>query len=378
MKVLGLILELNPFHNGHKYFIDKAKEEIKPDLTVAVVSSSFTMRGEISILDKFTKCDCCLKNGIDIVLELPLLFSLQSSDFFAKNAVKILNSIGVTDIAFGTELSSINDLYEIKTITEQEKYQISLKNNINKGISYSASSLKAFQEISKNSELIANFSLPNNTLALSYLKAIEIINPNIIPHSITRINNNFYDLQLNESNIQSASSLRKLVSNNESINAFIPNYDYTFLNEEKINNEIFKLLKYKLLLNNDFSNIMLIDEGIENRIMSFIDKSSNYNEFINNVLTKRYSLNKIKRIIIHILLDSPKQLQTEEYLRVLGLNNKGMAYIRKLNNNSIIMNTKDELDKNNQILIHELKATKLYDLLTNKNIYQEEYKLRKE
>lgn len=381
MKVLGLILELNPFHNGHKYFIEKAIEEIKPDLVIAIISGSFTMRGEISVLDKSEKTKLCLNNKIDIILELPFIYAVNSSDYFAHYAIKILNELKITHLAFGSEIGSIEKLKELYELTKSTSYNSFLKKELEKGSSYPTSSLKAIMSLSNDEELVSNFSLPNNTLALSYLKAIEEINSSIIPCTLKRVDNQYYDTQAIEGKLASATSLRNLINNNESISSFIPNYEYSFLNENEANENLYQLFKYQLLNKPSFENIINISEGIENRLYNFINEKT-YQDYINNTYTKRYPINRIKRIILHVVANSNSMLleSKELYLRVLGLNDLGIKYIKKLKNKNIIMNTKDALDNANstikEILETELKMTKIYDLVTKKETYKTEFILQ--
>lgn len=383
MKILGLILELNPFHNGHKYFIDKVIEEIKPDKTIAIISSSFTMRGEISVLDKFEKTKQCLKNKIDIILELPFAYAVNSSDYFAHYAIKILNEFKISHLAFGSEIGNIEELKDIYKITKSFEYNDLIQKELAKGSSYPNSSLKALISLSDNTKYINNFSLPNNTLALSYLKAIEEINDSIIPFTIQREDNQYFDTLATEGRLASASALRSLINNDLPTDSFIPNYQYNFIKEIDANEKLYQLFKYQLLNKPNFDNIINISEGIENRLLNFTS-SKTYQEYINNTYTKRYPSNRIKRIILHIIANSNKDLlkSDEVYLRVLGLNSNGIKYIKKLNNKNIIMNTKDALDNSSstikQILELELKMTKVYELVTNKDIYKQEFILQVE
>lgn len=383
MKILGLILELNPFHNGHKYFIDKVIEEIKPDKTIAIISSSFTMRGEISVLDKFEKTKQCLKNKIDIILELPFAYAVNSSDYFAHYAIKILNEFKISHLAFGSEIGNIEELKDIYKITKSFEYNDLIQKELAKGSSYPNSSLKALISLSDNTKYINNFSLPNNTLALSYLKAIEEINGSIIPFTIQREDNQYFDTLATEGRLASASALRNLINNDLPTDSFIPNYQYNFIKEIDANEKLYQLFKYQLLNKPNFDNIINISEGIENRLLNFTS-SKTYQEYINNTYTKRYPSNRIKRIILHIIANSNKDLlkSDEVYLRVLGLNSNGIKYIKKLNNKNIIMNTKDALDNSSstikQILELELKMTKVYELVTNKDIYKQEFILQVE
>ena len=381
MNILGLILELNPFHNGHKYFIEKAIEETQADLVIAVVSSSFTMRGEISILDKAEKTKQCLSNKIDIVLELPFVYAVNSSDYFAHYAIKILNEFKITHLAFGSELGSLESLKELYALTKSISYNELVQKELSKGSSYPSSSLKAIINLCKDTNLINNFSLPNNTLALSYLKAIEEINDKIIPYTIKREDNQYFDTQAIEGKLASASSLRNLINNDQNISSFIPNYEYDFIKESESNEQLYQLFKYQLLNKPNFNKIINISEGIENRLYNFINEK-NYEDYINNTYTKRYPINRIKRIILHVLANTNKDIldSNETYLRVLGLNSEGIKHIKKLKNKNIIMNTKDALDNASsvikEILETELKITRIYDLVSKKEIYKTDFILQ--
>ena len=376
-KVLGLVLELNPFHNGHKYFIDQAIKMINPSVTIAVVSTSFTMRGDVSVIDKFAKTKLCLDYGIDIVLELPFISAINSADYFSAAAVNILKSFQVTDICFGSEAKSIETLQNIATISSSAEYNNILRANLDKGLSYSSASLSTLLSLTDPS-LAMSSTLPNNTLGIGYLKAIK--DSNITPHIIERIDNMYYDENISKTNIASATSLRKEIGENKEIDNYIPNYTYDFVNSDQVNDEIYKLLQYTFLKNDisNFKNILGVKEGIENRFLSFID-SANYKDFINNVQTKRYSINTIKRLILHILLNTSSQYEgkVNYYLRILGMNNCGMKYLAHLPKNikqEIITTPKNST---NEFVNLELRATKLYCLLTNKNIYKQEYELIK-
>ena len=136
MNIVGIIIETNPFHNGHMYFINEIKEKYQPDLIIAVTSTSFTMRGEISIINKFDKTNALLKAGIDIVLEFPFILSTQSSDYFASNAISILNTIGVNHIICGCESDDINNLHNFYNLESSDNFKEIFKDNLTKYTSY--------------------------------------------------------------------------------------------------------------------------------------------------------------------------------------------------------------------------------------------------
>ena len=216
METIGIIAEYNPFHNGHIYHINKIKEMYPDSIIIAVISSSFLERGEISILNKWDKTKLCLENNIDIVIELPFVFSSQSADIFAKGALKILNNMHVNKIIFGSEINDINILYDIanKQINNKE-LDILVKKYLKEGLNYPTALSKALTNFTEY-----KIDTPNDLLAISYIKEIIKNNYNIEPISIKRTNN-YHDKKIN-SNIISATAVRNLINNNKSIKKYVP------------------------------------------------------------------------------------------------------------------------------------------------------------
>lgn len=374
-KVLGLILELNPFHNGHQYFINKAIDEIKPDVTIAIISSSFMMRGDPMILDKFSKTKILLDNNIDIVLELPFISGVNSSDYFCTNAVKILNEFNVTDICFGAETENIDQLQYLVNLNESNEFNNIIKNYLDQGFSYATASTKTILELTNDINYATQFSLPNNTLGIGYLKAIK--NTNIKPHIIKRIDNNYFDNEVLENKLNSATAIRNELKLGNEIKQYIPNYEYIFFVPTILENNLFKLLQYNLINNNNLNNMKEVNEGIENRLINFIN-DSDYETFINDVKTKRYTINRIKRLILYILLNIDKSYENQYnyYLRVLGLNNLGKKHISSLSKDTKKQIITSFKNINNDLVNIELKATKLYGIITNNyDLVKEEYNI---
>lgn len=380
-KVLGLILELNPFHNGHSFFIQEAKKMVEPDITVAIITTNFSMRGDIQVIDKFQKTKMLLNKEVDVVLELPFLGAVASADYFAFNSIKTLVDFKITDLAFGAETNDLNELNNLRKISKSNEFNMLVKEYMNKGFSYSTSTVKAIQSITNDVKIAESFSLPNNTLAIQYLNALDELKSNVNVTIIKRIINNYYD-EVATSSIASATSLRNLLSNNESISEFIPNefknIEYIDINKAEYN--LYTILQFKLSLieKSELVQVLGMNEGIENRLLSFINQK-NYLDFIKNVETKRYSKTYIKRLILHLILNSKKDFspQYHSYLRVLGMNKNGKVYISKLDKEtkkSIITTFKNHEDM--EIVKRELLATKLYGIITDKNnLYLEEYKI---
>lgn len=380
-KVLGLILELNPFHNGHMYFINQAIDKVKPDITIAVISGNYTMRGEVSVIDKFTKTELLLDSRIDLVLELPFISAINSADLFSENAVNILSKFKTTDIAFGVELNDITKLNKMKDIIDSDIFNTLIKEKLDLGLSYNSSSFKTLSELTNDFDIIDNFTLPNNTLAIQYLRSIDKLKKKVDIHLIKRIKNEYYD-KTATSEIASATSLRLLLEKGESIDHYVPNFNKSidYINPKIIEDNLFILIKYVFSVNDlDYiKTIYGVSEGIENRIYSFLQKSNSYDELINNIKTKRYTTNKIKRLLLHIIMDINNKYMDKSnyYLRVLGASNNGLEYLNTLpkTTKSKIITSLKNLDSNEFVQI-ELKATKIYEILTNKKIYIKEFKI---
>lgn len=372
MNKIGIIAEYNPFHNGHLYQIKKIKE-IYPDSTIiAVVSSSFTQRGDISILNKWDKTQIALDNGIDLVIELPFVYAAQSSDIFAQGALEILNHLKIDTLVFGTESENINDLELLADIQINNKeYHIKVKEYLNKGLNYATSTNKALEDITN-----ITVSTPNDLLALSYIKQIKLNKYNIKCINIKRTNTYHGTDILN--NITSASNIRSLYINNKQIDNLIP-FNKKYLSKVSMNNYL-NILKYKVLSEDtNINKYQTVDEGIEARIIDSITISNNYEELIQNIKTKRYTYNKISRMLLHILTSFTKEEVSNiniDYIRVLGFNTKGKNYLSKIKKDievPLITGYKKNISK---VLDIEYRITKIYALITDTNLIKKEYQIK--
>ena len=264
MKTVGIICEYNPFHNGHLYHLEKIKEMYPSSLIVLVMSSSFTERGDISILNKWEKTDIALHYGVDLVIELPFVFSTQSADIFAFGAISILNKMRVDTIVFGSESNDPNKLLEIANIQLNDKnYNKIVKDYLDQGENYPTALSLALDKICNKT-----VTLPNDLLGLSYVREIVKQKANIEIKTIKRTND-FHNTEL-DNEIVSASAIRNNLDNNN-IKKYVPSLTYQHLKNKKLNNEYFKLLKYKILCEQENIKIyQTVDEGIHNRILKYI------------------------------------------------------------------------------------------------------------
>ena len=363
MKTIGLIAEYNPFHNGHLYQINKIKEMYPDSLIIAIISTNFTERGDISIVNKWDKTKICLECGIDLIVELPTLYATQSADIFAYAAINILNNLKIDTLVFGTESDNLEDLIMMaNTSLNNKKYDELVKKYLDKGLNYPTAKSKAIYDLT-NKEI----DKPNDLLALSYIKEIIKNNYNITPVSIKRTNN--YHAKEIDSNIISANLIRELLNDNKDISSYIPKTTNKYIIKDLNINNAYNYLIYNIENNKkELTKYLTVDEGIENRILNSIYKTNNFEDLIMMI--------KIKRMLIHILLNIKKtDNDYQTYIRILGFNKKGRNYLNKIKkeiNIPVFTNYKPNILNVFDIEFH---STFIYSLIINdKSLIEKEYK----
>lgn len=321
MKITGIIVEYNPFHNGHIHHIKETKKLTNCDLLIAVMSGNFNQRGTISICDKETKIKAALNHGVDLIVELPVNFVLSNADIFAQGAINILNICNVDSIVFGSESNNIEELKEISEF------------NIN--VNHLKEIMKTGHSFAKSYGLLCGSFEANDILAIAYLKAINKINPLIKAYSIQRTNA-YHSMEINK--ISSASAIRNAIKNSQ---PYLLATD-TNINLPQFNDKYFNYLKTLLNIykSDYFKDIYLVNEGIENHLIKCINKSESYDDFIEKSTNRRYTKARIERTLINILLNLTKkevsELQNLNFIRVLGFNQKGREYLNSLKNTTIV------------------------------------------
>ncbi len=364
MDVIGVIAEYNPFHNGHLYQINKIKEIFPNSTIVAIITGYFSQRGDSSLINKWDKCEIAIKNGVDLVVELPFKYSVQSADTFAYAAIKLLNELKINYLVFGSESNDTEKLKITAQAQLSETYQNLIKEELKKGINYPTALNNALLSITKE-----KIDTPNDILALSYIREIIKQKANITPISIKRTNN-YHDINLNDT-VTSASSIRENILKKD-ITKYVPKNSVNYLktNLSFIEN-YFPYLKYKIISEIDSLDKYLdVDEGIENKIKKVIYKSNSLDELINNTKSKRYTYSKLKRMCIHILTSFTKEENENkalDYIRILGFNSKGQRYLNKIKKEINI----DVYTKFNKNLEYELKIANIYSIIFD-NKYKDE------
>ncbi|MDY0396289.1 nucleotidyltransferase [Virgibacillus halophilus] len=319
MNAVGLIVEYNPFHNGHLHHLNQAKETANADVVAAVMSGSFLQRGEPAIIDKFHRAKAALAGGIDIILELPYAYAVQSSRLFAKGSVLSLYELGVESICFGSESGKIDDFlqgyYFLKE--NEETYTSTLKSSLKQGVSYPAASKIAYDKIGLANN---NFDLtqPNNVLGMSYVNEVLGRNLPIKPMTIPRIKSQHHDMKIT-GNIASATSIRKELLHNinkTKIRDTIPDGTMEQLVEYRRRTglwhdweQYFLLLNYRVqtMSHEELALIAGVDEGLEFRIKETASTVSSFHEWVQAVKSKRYTWTRLQRMFTHILTNTTKK-----------------------------------------------------------------------
>lgn len=347
MKIVGVICEFNPYHNGHDYFLKEVRKKSKADVLIVCLSSYFTMRGDLSIHNPFLKTEYTLNNA-DIVVSLPSFLAVNSADYFSYYAVRELNKLKVSDIYFGTENSDLS-IYETYNLSFNE---LNVKDNLKTGISYKK--LTSEQAPLK----------PNELLGYCYYKAIKKINKNINIHTIKRENSTHGSLIPSSDTICSSSAIRNNLS-------LFDNYTPSYVSKEVYDYEkLFNYFKSYIILNkNNYANLRDVTEGIENLIIKNIYTSSSFNELITKSTTKRYTSSKIKRTIFRMMFSVTYE-DDYIYSRILGFNNTGKKYLNLIKKDiTLLTQIKPNISN---ILDTELKIARILDLIYNDNNYKNE------
>lgn len=328
-KIAGFVAEFNPFTKGHEYLIQTIKKEINPDLIVVAMSPNFVMRGEPAIFDKWKRAKTALNFGINLILEIPTIYTIQSAEVFARRGIEILNDAGITDLFFGVETTDKAKFMEIIQAMEGKEYQDLLLQFQKDGSSFNSSSKKALITINPDFEDILKG--PNNLLALQYERAVKTINPKIIIHYIKRVESGYFDNIHDNVQIQSATALRNSLVNN--------NYQkYFSYSVEKwikhVNNDYFPLIEYRLSSTSisDLSNILLVTEGLEYRLHN-LKMVKDYTDLSSSLISKRNRETKIHRILTAVLLNAQKIESNNEPLdsiKVLGFDGLGEEHLGSL------------------------------------------------
>ena len=397
-KVLGIVAEYNPFHNGHLYHIENAKSKTESDYVVAVISGNFTQRGDTSIVNKWEKAKMALNNGVDLIIELPTIYSISSAENFANGAIKILNEMGIINyISFGMEAEDITILNNIANVLydEPKEYKDILKKELKEGITYAKGMEIAVCKYLKDDKYKNVLIGSNNILGIEYLKSLKRLKSGIIPIGIKR-EKVFYNSRRIIDDYASATGIRYLLENRqiEEISKLVPNSTFNILIENirsgKYNINIYNFSKeimYKLRSMDikDIANLPEVSEGLEYLIKESSDNTNNIFELIDNIKSKRYTQNRIQRILLYALLNINKSdmeisKKVKPYVRVLGFSENGQKLLSEISRQINVITSVKNFEKNNKntklkrMLEIDKYATDIYTLgYSNNSISKLDY-----
>ena len=324
MSVIGIVCEFNPFHNGHKYLIDSVKKS-PDDIVVAVMSGNFVQRAEPALFPKEIRIKAALSCGVDIVLELPFLYATASAEIFAENAVRILDAFGCEKIAFGAENTELSLLEKAVAVICTPEFDEELKNELSKGVSYPAARQAAFDKYGVECDI----SLPNNILAIEYLKAVKKLDSRLVPTAVNRIGAGYND-DFALGDFASATHIRNLIEKGESYQKLVPEntlriYENAIKSGNSVSRRNYNIAVMSLLrgrLDDCWSQIANMAEGLDNRIKASIINCNSLNEIYDSAKTKRFTHSRVRRAVLSAALGVTETDMTIKapYCRLLGFN----------------------------------------------------------
>lgn len=390
MRIVGIIAEYNPLHNGHIYHLEQAKSQTQADYCIVIMSGNFVQRGEPACTDKLTRTEWALKAGADLVIEMPSVYATANAERFALGGVCTLHSTGVvTDLAFGCEETDLRTLYQLSDIVASEPplYLKHLKENLKQGLSYPRARFGALKAIGVPDVMVDAIARPNNILAIEYLRAIKLLAPEIHPLPITRTDSGYNTEELT-GEFSSATSIRKaLVEGNSAVLSAMPSfvggpllYDAQFpITQDMVGDMILYALRRQSL--EQLQEIPDIGEGLENVIYKAVRSKNSIDAFYEEVKTKRYTLARCKRIAISALLGITaahvhETMKSPEgiYIRVLGFNKNArplLSLIGKAASAPLILRNADMINASEIVkknLAIDAMSTDLISYATRLNI----------
>lgn len=389
--VLGIIAEYNPFHNGHIYHLEKSKKDTGSDYSIAVISGNFTQRGSTSLVNKWEKTKMAIANGVDLVIELPTLYSVSSAENFADGAIKLLDNLKIVDfVSFGAETPNLDILEHLADILyhEPKEYKALLSIELDKGLSFPKArenALMIYLNDQKNVKKI--LSSPNNILAIEYLKSLKKYNSKIKANIIGRFESDYNSTNA-KGNIASSTAIRNMIKNSAFgiLPKLMPPSTATILAKNikqghaipdisTFEKEIIYNLRKMTI--NEIKDLPDVSEGLEYSLKEAACSCNTVVELLNNIKSKRYTTTRIQRILVYALLGITKKdmeisKKTIPYVRVLGFNNNGKYLLSEISKANpklpIITSVKKFVDSNNKnrnldiMLSKDIFATNIYTI----------------
>ena len=395
MKTIGIIAEYNPFHNGHAYQLAKAKAETGADYCIVVMSGNFVQRGAPALMDKYIRAEAALLNGADLVLELPVYYSLASAEYFASGAVALFDKLSVVDtLCFGSECGDINLLSDFASqlLQEDEVFKETLQRCLRHGDSYPTARNTALQASAPHlTGYMDVLTSPNNILGIEYCKALIRRNSKITPSTITRNGAAYHDASL-DAGYCSALAIREslLESGNLSLSQEqVPASAYELMQKHYgitypvASDDASALLHYQLLTEQKegFTSHPDIDKELSDRIIKKLPEYTTFSAFCETLKTKNRTYTRISRSLMHILLHMTARELADyrasdyiHYARILGFKESALPLLNAIKKNSQVPLISKLADAGSyvselgmQMLDKDIYASSIYQMLVQRN-----------
>ncbi len=396
MQAVGIVVEYNPFHNGHSHHVQEAKSTTDSDVAVAVMSGQFLQRGEPALVDKWYRTKMALESGVDVVIELPYIFSTAQANLFASGAVQLLQAVKCTTLAFGSEQGSIEPFLNSFHLIESNRflYDQLIKESVQLGTSYPQALHTAYNQLKQlHPNSYIDLAQPNNILGFHYVEAMEKLHCTMKPATIQRIAAGYHDAIDVHSRIASATGIRQALFNGQSLHEiahYLPKASVEQLENWQNTHGKFAswesfwpLLKYAILRHTpaQLKQYADVSEGLENSLIKHARASETYTDFMNALKSKRYTWTRLQRMLTHIYTGITKEqlhAHTEpSFIRILGMTKTGQQYISSIKKSLSLPLISRVAAVNDPILEIDLRATEMYQLgitqFSNKKI-GEDYK----
>lgn len=378
-KCVGITAEYNPFHNGHLYHLEQSKLATGAQISVAAMSGNFVQRGHMAICSKWERAEAAVKCGIDLVVEIPTVFACNSAPVFASAAVEILENLGADWISFGSESGNIEELKEISRAMNEKEPLIEklVREKVKEGLSYPRARRDAVALI-LGDEKADLLDLPNNILAIEYLKRIQ----NAKPVTVKRQGPGYNELEPCE-DMASASAIRSMVKSSKNVETLTPEPSNEMLKKalHPSEDKIFQIICAKVLTSSreELDRVFAGGEGLGNKLKNEIRKASAYDQLIQRLKSKRYTRTRIERFISHVLLDIGAPDLYPNYIRVLAFNKTGSRYLKEVKKKGICslpIITNINKDAQNDFALmsaieKDILAADIFNLASGRNLYDE-------
>lgn len=381
LKAVGIIAEYNPFHNGHRYHLEQALAESGADFCVSVISGNFTQRGEIALLDKWTRAEMAVRNGVNLVVEMPTVFACSNAGYFAEAGVEILEALGAEYICFGSESGNTEELCRIAREIESNRQNLEeeIKTGVKDGLSYPKARSQAISRLyGENAASV--IESPNNILAIEYIRRMKKARP----LAVKRQGAGYHETDSLDG-MASATAVRKLLKEGDDISRIVPEISREILEDR---NDCFAesqmltpLIIQKVLQTSaeELNSVFGAGEGLGNIMKNRVRYWKSYEDIVDDLKSKRYTRTRIERVLVHTLLGIKREdmLCASKYIRVLAFDEKGSKYLKQVKKSGeckrpIITNINRDKDAFSEIqatLEKDILAADIYNLACRRDLY---------